>query len=234
MLITGLWMLDKMKLPKWLQPIVVSIFGFVQDLSLDPLSLKQIYTVGGVTSARWNWILSENAVEIFDVPVYNFPGWSIIMLYSSTVLLIGRYLYKKSGYKKIIGYAYPFVGMLIALLTMMSPVSRFLLWLEPFGQVQTNAEWVMFVAWLVIPIALLVFVWRGRMRGALTLKNELPIFLVPVALHLTDIIFTIYGGFWTILPLVLGVSVVHFLFLGLMLYLGNKQPADESEFSLTF
>ncbi len=232
-LITGLWMLDKMRLPKWLQPLILSLFGFIQDLTLDPLSVSQVFTVGGVTSSRWNWIIGPDAVTIFNVPVYNFPGWSIIMLYSSAMILLGRYIYKKLKYKKIVGYIYPFIGMVMALLLMYSPLSRFLLWLEPFGKVQTNAEWVTFFAWIIIPVLLLIFIWRGRMTGSLSFKEELPIFLVPAAMHITDIIFTIYGSYWEILPFSIIISAVHILFLCFVFYLGRKtSPSEETKFSL--
>jgi hypothetical protein len=38
---------------------------------------------------------------LFQIPVYNFPGWMLIMLYSSIYILIGRWWFKRSGYKPL-------------------------------------------------------------------------------------------------------------------------------------
>jgi hypothetical protein len=233
-MLTGLWMLDKMQLPKWSQPIILAMFGFVQDLTLDPLAVKQIFTVNGVTSSRWNWIIDSKSVTIFNVPVYNFPGWCLIMGYSSALLLLGRYLFKKFEYRKSVGYVYPFIAMPVALLLMKSPISRFLLYGEPFGHAKTNSEWVFFILWLVVPILILVFVWKGKMKEGLSLKSELPIFLIPTVLHLTNIFFTIYGHYWDILLYNIIISAVHIGFLGFVLYRGKKLPAPTEEYSLRF
>ena len=32
----------------------------------------------------------HGAVNIYNVPVYNFPGWMLIMLYASAYYLIGQ------------------------------------------------------------------------------------------------------------------------------------------------
>lgn len=231
-LLTGLWMLDKMKLQVWLKPIVLAMFGFVQDLTLDPLAVRQVFTVNGITSSRWNWVIDSQSVTLFDVPVYNFPGWCLIMLYSSTLLLVGRYLFRKLKYHKAIGYAYPFVLMPVSLLMMKSPLSRLLLFGAPFGHAKTNIEWFFFALWLIVPILILVFVWRGRMKEGISLKSELPIFLIPSVLHLTNIVFTIYGQYWDILLFNIVISTVHMGFLGFVLFRGKTQPLPTEVYSL--
>lgn len=231
-LLTGLWMLDKMHLPKWLQPIVLALFGLVQDLTLDPLSVKQIFTVNGITSSRWNWVITGKSVTMFDVPVYNFPGWCIIMLYSSALLLIGRYIFKKLHYNKAFGYAYPFVLMPIATLMMRSFISQFLLWGGSLGGMKTNAEWIVFVIWIAVPVLVLAFVWKGKMKEGISLKKDLPIFLVPILLHLTDIVFTIYGQYWELLPFNLIITIVHIGFLAFVFCQSKKAPINDEVYSL--
>ena len=133
-LITGFWFLEKTSLPDWAKPPIIGLFGMLQDFSLDPLAVRQINTVGDVVSGRWNWLISSTDVNILKIPVFNFPGWMLIMLYGSTCLLIGRWWYRKSGYRKVVGILYPFLSMIASLLLMISPISNLLLWLGPIFQ----------------------------------------------------------------------------------------------------
>jgi hypothetical protein len=208
-LLTGLWFLEKTSVPKWAWAPIVGLFGMLQDFSLDPLAIRQVHTIGEVTSGRWNWLINPvTDVNILGVPVFNFPGWMLIMLYSTTCLLLGRWWYEKSGFHPVAGYLYPFIAMFIALSLMVSPLSRFLLWLGPIFQRGQPIEWVMLALHLLIPAALLIFLWRGKMRARFT-RDDLPIFVVPIILHLSDITFTITGGFTGILWIVLLASFIH-------------------------
>lgn len=131
-LITGFWILEKTKFPEWTKPPIIGLFGMLQDFSLDPLAIRQISSLREHISGRWNWLIQAGDPNILDVPVFNFPGWMLIMLYSAACLLLGRWWYCKSGYKRIVGVVYPIIAMIAALLLMVSPLSNFLLWLEPF------------------------------------------------------------------------------------------------------
>ena len=162
-LITGFWFLEKTSLPKWTWAPIIGLFGMLQDFSLDPLAIRQVHTVGGVTSGRWNWLINPATdANILNVPVFNFPGWMLIMLYGTICLLIGRWWYQKSGYRPLVGYTYPFIAMLSALLLMISPLSRLLLWLGPLFQKGQISEWFMLAFHLLVPTALLVFLWRRQ------------------------------------------------------------------------
>jgi hypothetical protein len=207
-LITGFWFLEKTSLPKWTWAPIIGLFGMLQDFSLDPLAIRQVHTIGGVTSGRWNWLINPATdANILNVPVFNFPGWMLIMLYGTICLLVGRWWYQKSGYRPLVGIAYPFIAMLAALLLMISPLSRLLLWLGPFFQKGQTIEWFMLAFHLLVPAALLVFLWRGRMTKRFTL-DDLPVFVFPTVLHLSDIVFTVLGGFTEILWFVLLASAV--------------------------
>jgi hypothetical protein len=229
-LVCGLWLLEKMDIPGWCKPFIVGLFGMLQDFSLDPLTVRQVFTVNGLTSGRWTWLLPQGAVNIYKVPVYNFPGWMLIMLYASAYYLLGRSWFKRSGYKPWVGYVYPFLATLLALLTMISPLSQFLLWLGPFFAKGSNAEWIMLAFQLVFPLVLLAVFWRGRLRAPITLKGDWPIFAVVVLFHLSDILFTVAGGFTVILWLVLLVSLVHFALLGWICLSGKRPTAVQGEF----
>jgi hypothetical protein len=211
-LITGFWFLEKTPVPNWAKPPIIGLFGMLQDFSLDPLAIRQVNTQGGVTSARWNWLISSTDVNILNVPVFNFPGWMLIMLYGSACLLIGRWWYRKSGYSTIVGIVYPFLSMIAALLLMISPISNLLLWLGPVFQKGDLIEWVMLAFHIAVPAALLIFFWRGRMTQRFT-AIDLPVFIFPTILHLSDILFTIIGGYTEILWIVLLASFVQTAFL---------------------
>ncbi|MGB8212352.1 MAG: hypothetical protein WCE68_02225 [Anaerolineales bacterium] len=229
-LVTGLWLLEKMQIPDWCKPFIVGLFGMLQDFSLDPLTVRQVFTVNGVTSGRWTWLLPSGMANIYHVPVYNFSGWMLIMLYASTYYLIGRDWFRRSGYKPVIGYIYPLLATLLALLTMISPLSQFLLWLAPFFAKGSNAEWAMLTFHLVFPAILLAVFWRGRLKSPFTLQNDWPIFAGIVLFHLSDILFTIAGGFTAILWLVLLASFVHFALLAWIWRAGKKNRLPQAEF----
>jgi hypothetical protein len=220
-LITGFWFLEKTSLPDWVKPPIIGLFGMLQDFSLDPLAVRQVYTTAGVTSGRWNWLIASTDVNILKIPVFNFPGWMLIMLYGSACLLVGRWWYRRSGYRPVVGMVYPILAMFAALLLMISPISNLLLWLGPVFQKGGSIEWVMLAFHLIVPTALLVFLWRGRMVKRFTL-DDLPIFIVPTVLHVSDILFTVFGGFHEILWIVLLASFVQTALL-LFAYLNNRR-----------
>jgi hypothetical protein len=60
---------------------------------------------------------------------------------------------------------------------------------------------------LLVPTALLVFLWRGMMTGRFTV-DDLPVFVFPTVLYLSDIVFTVLGGYTKILWLVLLATAV--------------------------
>ncbi|HEX2907751.1 MAG TPA: hypothetical protein VHO69_12860, partial [Phototrophicaceae bacterium] len=219
-LLTGFWFLEKTTIPNWAKPPIIGLFGMLQDFSLDPLAIRQVFTVGGVTSGRWNWLIGPTDTNILNIPVFNFPGWMLIMLYGALCLLVGRWWYRKSGYRPLVGSVYPFLAMFAALLLMISPLSSFLLWLGPIFTKGGSIEWVMLAFHLIVPTVLLVWLWRGRMTARWTV-NDWPIFIVPGALHLSDILFTLMGDFSEILWIVLLASCAHGALL-LFAYLNNR------------
>ena len=229
-LVTGLWLLEKMHIPEWCKPFIVGLFGMLQDFSLDPIAVRQIFNSQQVTSGRWTWLIEPWMVNIYDIPVYNFPGWMLIMLYASIFILLGRWWFKRSGYKPVVGYIYPFVSIFLALIAMVSPLSQFLLWLAPFGTKGSNAEWIMLAFHLGFPLILLAIFWRGRMKYSLTLKDDYPILAIPVIFHISDILFTLSNGSYNVLWLVLLSSIVHLTLLALVFYTGTKVESESKNF----
>ena len=228
--ITVLWLLEKMEIPTWCKPFIAGLFGTLQDLSLDPYAVRQIFSLNGLTTGRWSWLLPKGMVNIYGVPVYNFSGWTLIMLYASAFILLGRWWYRRSGYKRVVGYVYPFLMIFLALLAMVSPISQFLLWLGPFFAKGSNAEWAMLGFHLLFPLLLLFVFWRGRMKYPLTLKEDLPVFAVIGLFHLADILFTLAGGYTQVLWLVVMASVLHWVLLAWIYIAGRRVKAPAEKF----
>jgi hypothetical protein len=143
---------------------------------------------------------------------------------------MGRWWYKRSGYKPVVGYVYPFLYIFLALLAMVSPLSQFLLWLAPFFTKGSNGEWIMLSFHLLLPIVLLLVFWHGRMKYPVTLKEDLPVFAVIGLFHLSDILFTVAGGYNEILWLILLASVVHWMLLGWICAARKKVKISKERF----
>ena len=225
-LVTGFWLLDKTTLPNWTKPPIIGLFGMLQDFSLDPLAIRQAFETTSGTSARWNWYIQSTDANILGIPVFNFPGWFLIMLFGSVCLLIGRWWFRKSGYKPLVGYLYPFIAMFAALLLMISPLSSFLLWLGPIFVKGSWVEWALLCFHFVLPTAFLIFLWRGKMKAGFS-KQDLPIFLIPLVLHLSDIVFTLVGGFSEILWIVILATLIHLGLLICFLIQGKRQHTPD-------
>lgn len=231
-LIVGLWLLEKMQIPTWCKPFVVGLFGMLQDFSLDPVSINQVFTVQGASSGRWTWLVPEGMVNIHEIPVYNFPGWMLIMLYGSTFILLGRAWFKRSGYKPSVGYIYPLLASFLALLAMVSPLSQFLLWMAPIGVKGSNYEWVMLAFHLLVPSLLLAVFWSGRMKYRVSLKEDFPVFAVFILFHLADILFAVTAGYSEVLWLVVLASLIHFGLLAVIVTAGRNANPPSTEFVL--
>ena len=218
----SLWMLEKMKIPDWCKPFIVGLMGMLQDFSLDPVSVRQVFITRGIETGRWTWLIEPWMANIYDIPVYNFPGWMLIMLYAAIFVLIGRAWYKKSNFKTSVGILYPILAFIFALLTMVSPLSQFLLWLAPFGSKGSNFEWIMLAFHLIFPLLLLLIFWQGKMKTPLTLKEDYPVLVTFIGFHLADILCTIKSGYAEILWLVVLTSAVHALIIAWIFLAGRK------------
>jgi hypothetical protein len=225
-LYAALRMLGKMRIPAWCKPIVVGFWGMLQDLSIDPLAVRQVFQSEGRSIGRWSWIsLAPGDANIADVPVYNFPGWILILGLGSAAFLAGRWWWRRSGYRAWIGYAYPFLAVLAALLVLILPSSQFLLWLAPAFAKGGAGEWIMLGFWFLLPASVLAFGWRGRMSARLSLREDWPVFLIPAIFHFSDLVFSLAGGFGEILWIELLAAGLHLGLLALIWQRGRKLPA---------
>lgn len=221
-ILLGLWLLDQMEIKEWCKPFIVGLFGMLLDFALDSVAMQQVYVAAGKTTGRWTWLIAPSDAQMYQVPVYNYSGWMLIMGLGSAFLLLGRWWYKKSGYKPAVGYSYPFITILGALITLALPTSKFLLWAWPFTDKGSNSEWVMLIIWLVVPVVLLAVFWRGKMKEPVLFKDGFPVYVFPAVLYLVSLIFVLVEGYWDILWLVLVVAFLNMALLGFIYFKSYK------------
>jgi hypothetical protein len=198
----ALRMLSHMHIPTWCKPFIVGFCGMVFDFTLDPLSIKLLSGEAGSVLARWTWFPKPTDAQIFGEPVYNFTGWVMICGIAAAFILLGRWWHGKTKNNRFVGYVYPVLGMIAALLVLVLPSTNFMLWLEPIFQKGSVGEWIMLAFWLAAPVVLLAVFWRGRMREKLVLRDNLPIVLVFVAFPVFHLLFTLVCGIFEIAWLV--------------------------------
>jgi hypothetical protein len=192
--------LENMNIKTWCKPFIVGVFGMLVDLSLDPLAVRQVFHTQEGTIGRWTWYYNSGSVNIYNIPVYNFSGWMLLCGFAAAMILLGRWWFKKSGYKKVVGYVYPVLAMLISLGILVTKyTSRFLLWLEPIMTKGSISEYIMMGFYLVFATVLLLVFWRGRMLRNMSFKEELPVFLIFFVSHASNILFALIGNFHEIL-----------------------------------
>lgn len=225
-LYTGIRLGKKMGLSVWMLPFFVGFLGTLFDFSLDPLSVSQRYDTLEGTIGRWTWFVPSEDISIFNIPVYNFTGWFILSGYATVFILLGRFWLSKAKRPNLVGYLYPALAMIASLLVLVSPISNFLLWLGPFFQKGSWAEVVALACAFLIFAGIMVYYFAKKKREAsLTFHDEWLIMLVLGGSHIFDILFTIIGGYWDILPLVAGESIAVIALL-LAIFLGKPRQTD--------
>ena len=210
---SSLRMLGKMRIPTWCKPIVVGLFGMLQDFTLDPLAVRQVFETAGGSIGRWSWVVGPRRCEHLGDPRFRTSragcsSWGGGARASSSAdggSSVCR--------RPLVGWVYPVLSMLGALLLLVSPVSQFLLWLAPFFPKGSPIEWMLLAVHCAVALSLLAVAWRGRMNGRLTVRGDLPVFLVPVVFHVSDLVFTLVAGYTEILWLELLFTAVHWVIL---------------------
>jgi hypothetical protein len=216
---------DSMKMPGWTKPIFVGFNAMLFDFSLDPISVKLVKDTLEGRIGRWTWFPAAGDVQIMGEPIYNFTGWVLLAGWAAVFILLGRAWWERSGKKRSVAIAYPILGMLAALLCLISPLSQFLLWLGPFFKKGSASEWIMLGFHFALPIILLAAAWRGRMRRRLSLIADWPIFLYLGGFHLLDIGMCLISKNFGVLPIVLGASAIQWALIGLMYARGKTMRA---------
>lgn len=217
-------MLDHMAVPTWTKPFVVGLSGMLLDFSLDPISIKLINATREGVIGRWSWFPGLKDVQIYGEPVYNFSGWMLLCGFAAAMLLLGRSWFRKSKERPAVGYLYPVLAMLAALGLIVSPLSKFLLWMGPIFAKGSFSEWIMLGLHLVLPAVLLLALWRGRMRRRFTIRENLPVVLIVAVTHAVSIAVTLLFGVWQVLWLELVAALLHGLLLFVVVRAGRSLP----------
>jgi hypothetical protein len=214
----------RMRLPGWAKPLFTGFNAMVFDFSLDPIAVKLFRDLPSGRIARWSWFPGASDAQIMSEPVYNFTGWVLLAGYAAVFILLGRAWWERSGRKTSVAVAYPVLGMIAALLVMVSPLSRFLLWLWPFFQRGSVAEWIMLAFHVASGLSVILLVWRGRMKSRVVFKEEWPAYAVLGGLHAMDILMCFLSGNYPALVLVLPAAFAQW---GLLLWI-SRSRADEA------
>lgn len=205
----GLRLLAATRVPIWIQPFIVGLFGILQDLTLDPVAVRQI--TDGV--GRWTWREGPDWSLYLGIPIYNFSGWFFITGYAAAAFLIGRSIHQRSRRKMFVGYLYPVLGSIAAVVLLHTPLSMMWLWLAPSAEFGAVREWYALAVWLAVGFGSLL-VWRWRMARPLAWSTDWPIFVIPAAMHVSDVVFALAGGFREILPNEFLVTAIHLAIVG--------------------
>jgi hypothetical protein len=132
---------EYLEMPRWARPFAVGFLASTQDVSLDPSAVFDRYLLNGIMSGQWNWTHKYDG-GLFGIPFYNFSGWIYMMAYYAAATMLGEWLFKK--YRRPALAYYPFVAVVLSLIVLVSPVTRFLLFGWPFVPMFTkNAEMAM-------------------------------------------------------------------------------------------
>jgi hydrogenase/urease accessory protein HupE len=223
----GLRLTGKMRMPGWSRAIVTGLMGMLFDLSLDPLAIRQIHQgVAEASIGRWSWFPGSADTTLLGIPVYNFTGWILICGYAAALFLVGRLLYRRSGYKTWVGILYPVGAIVGALGALYSPLTAFLMWIGPFWSKGGVTEWIMLVFTTTVGVAVLALLWRGRMDKAISMREDWQVPMIFVSFHVANILFAVAGGHFEILWVQVVAAVAQ---IGILVLIWSRKPAVAAE-----
>jgi uncharacterized membrane protein len=169
-LFTAMWLTDSFKMPEWSRIFVDAFLALLIDLNMDAVAIRDIYTFDSTSSGMWAWRIPLDT-EWFGVPWSNFAGWWLIIVSMSTALRLTRYFARKQN-NVIINIIYPiiayFIGNMFLFLTGML--------------IQIFPSLVIFLIQMALSLFIIAWKWREA-NQKITLKTDLPIFLVPISFH---------------------------------------------------
>ena len=177
---------EKRHLPNWATPFVVGLLCVLQDLTIDPAAVFDLHLVDGIPEGQWNWTphYSDN---LFGIPFYNFTGWFMMMFFYASMLVIGRKLFERSGYKPRNGMLYVILAPLLSLGLIVCPLNPFIIFGVPFvSYFDRTAEIIGLLVVMTLSIIVVVKMWKSKTR--LNWKEEKVVWGIPLVLHLWDII----------------------------------------------
>lgn len=202
-------LVDYLNIPTWTKSIVIGFFTSVQDISLDPAAIYDMHLFDGKMSGQWNWTFRYDG-GIAGIKYQNFSGWFTMMMFFAASVYIGRWLYEKYKHSSI-GFGYPFVAIITSLLLIVSPINVFLIGATPiFPMNQEIPGLVMLILKYAIAVAILI-IYRKRLIPIDFSKDKL-VFLLPILLHLFDIVYAFIMGTKIAYVAVVTISIIHIIY----------------------
>lgn len=236
-------LVKKLNVPVWAIPIIVGLFGSVQDMTIDPSAVFDTYTLSqpiadvingthpgalgnGIMSGQWNWTNPGYDGGFFGIPFYNFSGWMYLMFFYSAYVLMGRWLTNKFK-SNVIAISYPFIAGVLQALSFSNIVFRYLLFGNSDPSLSTaNSELSVLILNFSIAIALII-IYRKRLKYIDIKKDGLIFFGLPVIMHLYDIIYAFAMGTTVAYAPAIIVSAIHFTYLFLVFKQNKKVNKTE-------
>ncbi|MBQ7922189.1 MAG: carotenoid biosynthesis protein, partial [Clostridia bacterium] len=173
-------------MPKWSNIWFVVILSTIQDMTIDPVYVNDMYVFDGVTQGHWNWKIYYDTT-FFGIPFFNFSSWFFMTGIYAGMLMLGRHLYEKKK-KEWIGISYPFVS---AVLLIAALVPTALLLIKPVYSDNTTFKfWYELIALIfhfTCATVMIAKFWK-KMSPVNLQKDGIVIFAIPALLHLYDII----------------------------------------------
>jgi len=178
---------EVMKFPKWTIPVIVGFLAVLQDLTIDPVAVFDSHMVAGVMEGRWNWTSHYKGL-LFGIPFFNYTGWFFLMFYYTSLIQLGRYFYKKSGHKIGAGLAYVALSPIAGVLLIISPITRFFLFLDPiFPKFLNRSAEISMLSFIMI-ISIVTLIKYQKRSALINFKDDKVIWVIPLILHAFDII----------------------------------------------
>jgi hypothetical protein len=209
---------EYLHIPAWGKALVVGFLASVQDMTIDPSAAFDLHSFNGVMSGQWNWT-PRYAGTFFGIPFFNFSGWMYMIAFYVIAIQVGMWLFKK--YKKeMIGYLYPFLSAFVALGLLVS-IARFFLFGYPFFPLFTRgAEIALFV--FNYFVGLFILLRTQKIDRPFDFKRNGSILVVPIALHVYDIVVAFALKIQIAYIPVVVVSLIHVAYLLYVVYRSKR------------
>ena len=198
---------EKLNLPDWAKPLAVGLFSSIQDMTIDPASVFDTYLFDGALSGQWNWVEHYDGM-FFGIPFFNFTGWFSMTMIFAFVILLGRRWTQK--HHKLTTW-YPLLAVIATVLVMVSPINTMILYLYPVVPMYT--KWAEVLMMALTHIGTIVILLVCHKRAQTIGKSERICLVLPVVLHVFDILIAFAtGNTAAYLPCLL-ISALHIAYL---------------------
>ncbi len=183
---------DQLAMPEWARPFLDALLALLVDFGMDVVAIRDLHWINGRLTGMWNWGIGFDQ-GWFGVPLWNFAGWWLIVLYISACLRVGRWAARRTG-RWAVGVAYPWLAAVAAVLMGGLHVIRLL------------PEQVLLIVFLALSVGVTAATWRG-VRPSVSPGSDLPAWLTPLSFHVFFLSLMLARGLWRGAPALLPIGV---------------------------